>query len=95
MAWDLYGSDLPDAAKGYLSLLGSCGDERQAMAEAGVTELQVTRWARLDEFVENRSRALEHFQGWNRPADRDFDPFRTPGRGRRMDDYFDPWRVTR
>ncbi len=64
MGWDLYRTDLPEDAKSFLSVLGSCGDERQATVEAGVTENDVRIWSRLDEFVDHRRKALEHFESW-------------------------------
>jgi len=73
MAWDLAGADMPQQAKDFLSLLGSCGDERQAISEAGCTEADVRRWSRDDVFLDHRRQALDYFAGWKdwKPATSD------------------------
>lgn len=92
MAWDLHGSKLPDGAKDYLSVVGSCGDEEQARRECEVSAADVARWSRDDEFIDHRRQALAHFEGWKDWKRQDTeDPFRTPPRSR-LDKLFDPFR---
>lgn len=76
MAWNLHEADLPPEVKDYLSLLSSCGDERQAAEEAGVSEAEVRRWAREDVFIDHRSQALAYYDDWKdwKPATRDAAP---------------------
>lgn len=83
MAWNLHAANLSDPAKAYLSALGSCGDERKAAAEVGATDAEVRNWARDDEFLAHRQRALEHFKSWQ-----DWKPSRPV-----VDPYHDPYQV--
>lgn len=64
MGWNLHKADLPPAAKGFLSILSSCGSERQAAEEASVSDADVRRWSRDDVFLDHRQQALQHFESW-------------------------------
>jgi hypothetical protein len=89
MAWALHEAKLPEDCKGYLSLLGGCGDEKQAMAEAEVNHAQVQAWSRLPAFSENHRQALEHFASWNTPQRSAADDWGAPPRwgGPRFDPF--------
>jgi hypothetical protein len=95
MPWDLHKADLPAEAKDYLSVLSSSGDERQAAAEAGVSEADIRRWSRDDVFIAHRQQALAYFESWKdwKPAEVGVDPELWPPRGR-LDMRYDPYRIS-
>lgn len=93
MAWNLHTAKLPDDAKAFLSVLGSCGDARKAAEEVGATEADLRNWARDSEFLDHRRQALKHYESWKTwTPPRGADPAQWPPRGR-LDQRFDPCRI--
>jgi len=94
MSWNLIASTLPEGAKDYLSQLGSCGDEHEAAKRAAVSEADIRKWSRDDEFLDHRRQALAYYESWKdwKAGSEDVDPARWPSRGR-LDQRYDPYRV--